>query len=93
MTIQEAKKYLEESPDAVVIAPRGHEYTPIAFDSTSGWHDDDVFGEWRVRRELVVFEADVGHLAMSDCVVMYCESIRHLIGKRVKVSVEVIDEA
>lgn len=76
-----------------VISPSGREWAIKDFDNMLCLDKSFIFGEWSVEVETIVFEADVGHLNMSDCVVMYCESLRHLIGKRVKVTVEAIDEA
>lgn len=90
MTILEA--YELAKAGKTVISPDGIFMSPDFFHKVQAFNAAEVFGEWRVKREQVVFEADVGHLSMSDCVVMYCESLRHLIGKRVKVSVEVIDD-
>ena len=77
-----------------VISPMGVEWTKRTFSSQkleNTFSTKMVFGEWKLKQEPVVFEADVAHLSMSDCVVMYCEDIRHLIGKKVRVSVEVIE--
>lgn len=51
MTIQEAKKYLEENPKAVVIAPNGFEFKAFGFDYCEMISREWVFGEWKVKRE------------------------------------------
>ena len=60
-----------------------------------GWSTEMVFGEWRVKQEPVMFEAEVSianeTLYGSGIGMIASRDMRPLIGKRVKVTVEVIE--
>ena len=78
-----------------VISPSGHEHTVHHFRQGFSWGYGTVFGEWRVKQEPVVFEADVSianeKLYGSGVGMIADRELRSLIGKRVKVTVECVE--
>lgn len=77
-----------------VIAPNGVEFIARDFsdDYEGDWTNEMVFGEWSIEQEPVVFEATVYRSAhVADEGTLSCTSIQKFAGKRVKVTVEVID--
>lgn len=79
-----------------VIAPNGVEFIARDFsdDYEGDWTNEMVFGEWSLKKEPVVFEAEVSianeTLYGSGVGMIADRELRSLIGKRVKVTVEVL---
>lgn len=77
-----------------VIDPRGNSLVANNFEIEDPWLHEDVFGEWSIKQEPVVFEAEVSianeTLYGSGVGMIASRDMRPLIGKRVKVSVEVL---
>lgn len=72
----------------------GTEWIAIDFKNCKSLWPESVFGEWRVKQEPVVFEAEVSianeTLYGSGVGMIADRELRLLIGKRVKVTVEVL---
>lgn len=51
MTIQDAKKYLKENQNGIVISPMGGLMSAYVFFAVKDWPLELVFGEWKVKRE------------------------------------------
>jgi hypothetical protein len=98
MNIIQARKAAEEGK--TVISPCGRiQITGNTFSEYTKWDPDDVFGEWTLKpepRKPVVFDSFVrakglyGEIEHADC---RRADLVELIGKRVKVTVEVVDDA
>ena len=77
-----------------VISPSGLEFIGDDFENREMLSYDMVFGKWSIKQEPVVFEADVSianeTLYGSGVGMIASRDMRPLIGKRVKVSVEVL---
>jgi len=77
-----------------VICPSGFNYSKASFSNVEEWDKASIFGEWRIKQEPVVFEAGVSianEKIYGPGVGMIADrELRSLIGKRVKVSVEVL---
>lgn len=77
-----------------VVSPGGLELVADDFDDMKTISHDMVFGEWRVKQEPVMFEAEVSianeTLYGSGVGMIASRDMRPLIGKRVKVTVEVL---
>lgn len=78
-----------------VISPSGLPVKGKDFPRFGEWTDSDIFGEWSIKKEPVMFEAEVSianeTLYGSGIGMIADRELRLLIGKRVKVSVEVIE--
>ena len=76
-----------------VISPFGIEWNAASFNKDR-FDSEQVFGEWEIKQEPVVFEAGVSianEKIYGPGVGMIADrELRSLIGKRVKVSVEVL---
>lgn len=79
-----------------VITPNGVEFIARDFsdDYEGDWTNETVFGEWSIKQEPVVFEAEVSianeKLYGPGVGMIASRDMRPLIGKRVKVTVEVL---
>ena len=72
-----------------VISPKGVHFVIEDFNATI-FHYEYVFGEWSVKAETIVFEAEILHGPGTGMIAD--RELRSLIGKRVKVTVEVCEE-
>lgn len=76
-----------------VIGPNGSEFSLSDLENRT-WLSETVFGEWSIKQEPVVFEAEVGianeTLYGPGIGRIASKELRSLLGKRVKVTVEVI---
>lgn len=76
-----------------VISPGGLELVADDFDDMKTISHDMVFGEWRIEQEPVVFETTVLPSGLEGNGILSHQNLSvlgSLIGKRVKVSVEVL---
>lgn len=76
-----------------VINPNGVEFIARDFsdDYEGDWTNETVFGEWSIKQEPVVFSADVLASKLDKGVLLLNEqSLSQFVGKRVKVTVEVL---
>lgn len=78
-----------------VISPGGLELVADDFDDMKTISHDMVFGEWKIKEEPVMFEAEVSianeTLYGSGVGMIADRELRLLIGKRVKVTVECVE--
>lgn len=92
MNIIQARE--EAMSGKTVISPIGGEFDKDDF-AISPWPSKYVFGEWRVKQEPVVFEAEVSianeTLYGSGVGMIASRDMRPLIGKRVRVTVECVE--
>jgi len=79
-----------------VISPSGLELVADDFDDMKTISHDMVFGEWEIKIEPVVFEAEVSSanekLYGPGVGMIASRDMRPLIGKRVKVTVATIED-
>lgn len=81
-----------------VIGPNDVEFgrEEFAADAPGDWTNEMVFGEWSIKKEPVVFEAEVSianeTLYGSGVGMIASRDMRPLIGKRVKVTVATIED-
>lgn len=76
-----------------VICPSGFNYSKASFSNVEEWDKASIFGEWRVKQEPVVFETTVLPSGLEGNGILSHQNLSvlgSLIGKRVKVSVEVL---
>ena len=79
-----------------VIGPNDVEFSQDEFaaDAPGDWSNEMVFGEWSIKQEPVVFESEVSianeTLYGSGVGMIASREMRSLLGKRVKVTVEVL---
>src|SRR5574343_1710677 len=77
-----------------VISPSGLPVKGKDFQLFCEWFDSDIFGEWSIKKAPVVFEAEVSianeTLYGAGIGMIASRDMRPLIGKRVKVTVEVL---
>lgn len=78
-----------------VISPSGLPVKGKDFQRFGEWIDSDIFGEWSIKKEPVMFEAEVSianeTLYGSGIGMIADRELRLLIGKRVKVTVECVE--
>ena len=93
MTIIEARE--AAMAGKTVISPSGLPVKGKDFQRFGEWIDSDIFGEWEIKQEPVVFEAEVSianETLYGPGVGMIADrELRPLIGKRVKVTVECVE--
>lgn len=93
MNIIDARKLAIEG--MTVISPNGLELVSENFYDMKNIRNDWVFGEWSIKQEPVVFEARVEMATNPDAsstITFRCKQyMPELVGKKVKVSVEVIE--
>jgi len=77
-----------------VTCPSGFNYSKASFSNVEEWDKASIFGEWRIKQEPVVFESEVSiaNETLYGCGVGMIASreMRSLLGKRVKVTVDVL---
>lgn len=77
-----------------VITPNGVEFIARDFsdDYEGDWTHNMVFGEWSIKQEPVVFEAEVFHSVIEEGIGMIAnKKLYQFCNKRVRVTVEVIE--
>lgn len=81
--------------ETVINCHDGKEWDAFDFKNCKSLWSESVFGKWKIKIEPVVFEAEVSianeTLYGSGVGMIADRELRLLIGKRVKVSVEVIE--
>lgn len=99
MNMYEAKKYLEANPKGSVLSPKQNVYVLSDFepDNIGKITYDMAFGNWTVNYPKVEFKTEVLRVANEELKVgmlqkYTTEDLAPFIGKKVKVTVEVINE-
>lgn len=93
MTIQEAMKYLQDTPGGKVRAPTGFVYS---HDDTENWTESSwdgsyVFGSWQiVHPEIVRFTRVTSMGGINLRPFIDSEDLKPYAGRRIKVTVEVL---
>lgn len=94
MTIQEAMKYLQNTPNAKVRAPTGIIYSHNSISSwqKSNWDGDYVFGTWEaIPPEVVKFTTVTGLGGINLRPFIDSGDLKSYAGRRIKVTVEVLE--
>lgn len=75
-----------------VTCPSGFNYSKASFSNVEEWDRASVFGEWSIKKEPVVFEAEVFHSVIEEGIGMIAsKNLYQFCNKRVCVTVEVIE--